>query len=422
MLSAQNTVLFCEGDLSATLEANRGRLRGLVDGIDQGQFLNSSIDTLVEHIVGQLAVEPIEIFRDRVSMEQAEATLDVSNDYMRGGSFDGRPLQVPGVRVTISIPYVGEPVLWKLTPSSYTTVYPHGKIRSPGNDGIGFLDIFIEQPSDRDQAEIKSALDRELQLIEQYLGWQRPDIEQVNAALAEEARRLVEARRLRLRQQSGLSDLLGIPLKRRKDTPDLSPLGITRQQAPTLPPAPEDGYQDEPGIADEDYERILQIIRHVGRTFETTPGTYAVHDEEELRDIILANLNGHFEGTATGETFRKNGKTDIRIEDEGRAAFVGECKIWRGAVEIKKALDQLLGYLTWRDCKCALIAFNKHNAQFTDLLGKVPAALLEHGNFRREQDVSHDGEWRMVFKSAEDPAREIRLHVFLFNIYVPPTE
>jgi hypothetical protein len=81
-----------------------------------------------------------------------------------------------------------------------------------------------------------------------------------------------------------------------------------------------------------DYRRygvrnILTIIRHDGRTFEATPKTYAVHDEEELRDIIRAHLNGHYKGDATGETFRRAGKTDLRIEAESRTAFVAECKV-----------------------------------------------------------------------------------------------
>ena len=74
--------------------------------------------------------------------------------------------------------------------------------------------------------------------------------------------------------------------------------------------------------------------------------------------MVLAQLNGHFKGAATGEAFRGKGKTDIRIEQDDRAAFVGECKNWNGETGATKAIDQLLGYLTWRDGKAALIVFN----------------------------------------------------------------
>ena len=165
------------------------------------------------------------------------------------------------------------------------------------------------------------------------------------------------------------------------------------------------------------YEHILGVIRHEGRTFETTPKTYAVHDEEELRDILVAHLNGHYQGGVTGETFRKKGKTDIRIEEENRAAFVAECKIWRGQEALLKACDQLISYLTWRDCKAAIIIFNKDNSKFTELLVKVPAMFLQHPHFIKDIGCQRDGEWRFLFSSAEDEARRIYVHVFLFNVF-----
>jgi hypothetical protein len=75
----------------------------------------------------------------------------------------------------------------------------------------------------------------------------------------------------------------------------------------------------------------LAIIRHEGRTFETTPKTSAKRDEEELRDIMLAHLNGHIQVDAAGEAFRRSGKTEIRIEDASRAALVAEYKVWEGS-------------------------------------------------------------------------------------------
>ena len=155
-----------------------------------------------------------------------------------------------------------------------------------------------------------------------------------------------------------------------------------------------------------------------GRTFETTPTTFAIHDEEELRDILLAHLNGHFMGGATGETFRKKGKTDIRIEAQDRSAFIGECKVWEGTKKLEDAINQLLGYLTWRDCKCALIIFNKHNAKFSELVEKVPNILRSDSRIYKDLGEKGQGEWRLILTSQEDEARRIILHVFLFDLYV----
>jgi hypothetical protein len=190
------------------------------------------------------------------------------------------------------------------------------------------------------------------------------------------ARRAVEVRRARLRELDELPTVLGIPLKRNPKAPDILP--IRRRLARPLPSAPSAGFSPEPGIADSDYEHILRVIRHEGRTFEALPFTFCKFSEPELRDILLAHLNGHYEGLASGEMLRGEGKADIRIEDKNRAAFVAECKIWSGENALTDAVDQLLGYLTWRDCKAALIVVNKTVAGFSALLERAPEALRPH--------------------------------------------
>lgn len=197
----------------------------------------------------------------------------------------------------------------------------------------------------------------------------------------------------------------------------MEPVKIARKLVRPLPPPPKSGYKPEPGITDEDYSHILSVIRHEGRTFETTPKTFSVHDEEALRDILLAHLNGHYQGDATGEAFRRSGKTDIRIEDNNRAAFVAECKVWKGQKELAQAIDQLLGYLTWRDCKAAIVIFNKHNAKFSGVLEAIPGAFAGHGLYKHRVDINQAGEWEFDMASREDEGRRVRVHVFAFNLF-----
>lgn len=54
------------------------------------------------------------------------------------------------------------------------------------------------------------------------------------------------------------------------------------------------------------------------------------------------------------------GKSDILIRDGDRSVFVAECKIWRGSKSLSNAIDQLLGYATWRDTKTAILVFNRN--------------------------------------------------------------
>ena len=109
----------------------------------------------------------------------------------------------------------------------------------------------------------------------------------------------------------------------------------------------------------DDYEYILSVLSNMVIVMERSPRAFRDMSEEDLRTHFLVPLNGHYEGQATGETFNYEGKTDILIRVDGRNIFIAECKFWTGPKGLTKALDQLLGYTSWRDTKAALLIFNR---------------------------------------------------------------
>jgi hypothetical protein len=112
-------------------------------------------------------------------------------------------------------------------------------------------------------------------------------------------------------------------------------------------------------LEEQVYEHILEVLKSMSLVVERSPSSFAGLDEEAIRDHFLIQVNGHYEGGATGETFNASGKTAILIRVGNRNVFIAECKFWRGQKGFSEALDQLLGYLTWRDSKCALLMFNR---------------------------------------------------------------
>lgn len=413
--STHNKLLFSKIDLETTLEKQIHNVSSRVEGIDKNQFLSASAQQIHDHVYSEMEIEPIILYEDKAVFENVECKVDVSGDPMRGGRiFRGSgPVLVPGIRVIISIPFSGDPNLWHMKPSTYDLNPPRGNLET------NTLQIIIEHPTDLDQTEIKIKIlhDQNLKRIKFYLDNQKIQIEQYNKKLSSEIYKAIETRQNNLKKHENLSNILGIPLIPRKGAPEFQPLNVKRKIIRPLPTQSKDS-QTEKGIYDKTYEHILKVVRHEGRTFETTPKTFQRHDEEELRDIITAHLNGHYEGGATGETFRKKGKTDIRIEDQNRAAFIAECKVWRGKKGITEAIDQLLSYLIWRDCKAAIIIFNKDNAKFSELLQKTPEAFEGHPKFLEKLECNQKGEWRYLFNSEDDENRKITIHVFLFNLFV----
>jgi hypothetical protein len=394
--------------------------RGATDAvqtINEAQFLASSDDEIVDHVKAQWIVQPLTLHEDAATMNQCETDVDVSGDPNRLFFPEDRgPHYVPGTEVTIQIPYTGTTWLWQAQTSTSTSIYPVGTVQSAGNKA-GTITLKIVLAHDAPKERFKQLYDDNVKLIRQYIEWGTTEIDSYNQQLDGVIRNASIQRRQRLKQHGDITALLNIPLQEKAGVPALQRIPIEIRKPPPLAVPPKDGIKPEPGIDNSVFEKILDVIRHEGRSFETAPTTFAKFDEEELRDILLAHLNGHFKGAATGETFRRKGKTDIRIEDENRSAFVAECKVWGGAGEVTRAIGQLLSYLTWRDSKAALVVFNKAVAGFSELPGRMRHTVLNHPFFVKEMSINIPGEYRFLMRSEEDPGRRVIMHAYLFNLY-----
>lgn len=149
--------------------------------------------------------------------------------------------------------------------------------------------------------------------------------------------------------------------------------------------------EPEPTLDKNTYREILQTIYDVGKGFERAPRLFEDKEEEDLRDYLLFFLEMNFkDGSATGETFNKEGKTDILLRHENDNIFVAECLMWKGDEYFKEKIDQLLGYLTWRDSKAAVIAF-VDNQKIQPILDRIVETTKEHGNHLEFKGVENEG-------------------------------
>jgi hypothetical protein len=177
----------------------------------------------------------------------------------------------------------------------------------------------------------------------------------------------------------------------------------------------EGAFKPEPALSHSDYEEILRIMKNMALVMERSPRAFVDMEEEALRWHFLVQLNGAYEGQATGETFNFQGKTDVLIRVDGRNVFIAECKFWRGEKSFLETIDQLvLKYLGWRDTKAAVVVFNR-NANFSDVLAKIPEIVLTHPNYKREVGKLDETTFRYVFAQPNDPNREITLTVLAFD-------
>ena len=101
-----------------------------------------------------------------------------------------------------------------------------------------------------------------------------------------------------------------------------------------------------PALSHSDYEEILRIMKNMALVMERSPRAFADMEEEMLRWHFLVQLNGAYEGQATGETFNFKGKTDVLIRVDDRNVFIAECKFWKGEKAFLETIDQLVVSIT----------------------------------------------------------------------------
>lgn len=393
--------LFSNLDLRAGMEAQRNQIDDEANALDANRVLNTSEEDLVQFFIDKHWIEAPTLRRDEWVADSKEAHATV-NDY-------GRTITIPVTRVEIEVPFDGERDLFRARASQFTLSPPRAEIKAHS------LLLTFEVRPEAGQ-DLRPQIDRELNEIEKHLEWVRSDVASHNDALRRIAEQAVRRRRERILATQGIAASLGIPLRERTDAPKTyAAPAIRRKVAPSLPPASSAPYVAEPAMSSEHYEHVLTVIQNMTQVMERSPREFSNMGEEALRQHYLVQLNGHFEGQATGETFNASGKTDILLRIDGKNVFIAECKFWKGQKVYGETIDQLLGYSSWRDTKTAILIFNR-NRDTSKVLEEVTAATEVHPNYKRTVSWNHESGYRFVMHHPADKNRELIMTVLVFDI------
>ena len=164
------------------------------------------------------------------------------------------------------------------------------------------------------------------------------------------------------------------------------------------------------------YKAILKHIYSIFKDYERLESTYKGKHEEDLRDMIIPPLNSSFIGTnSSAETFNRTGKTDIITKaPDNSNVFIAECKIWRGEKMFLEAIDQLLGYVTWRDTKTALILFVK-NSGIVEIIEKAKSTIAHHPCYVDYKTQTEESSFSYIFHTNNDAQSHIALELMIFH-------
>ena len=409
MLSGQSDLLFFGTDWSSVENHQKRRLQSEIDAVDGNRLLNTSVDDLCDFFEEKFRIDIPELHEDQIVADHRETRIDVSQDPTRDIIDRSLSFYIEGTLIEVTIPFSGDSGVFKVRPTRYTIAPPRGEIR-------GSELVIKVQGTNLKQQQVKEEIDRAIGETKKYLDWLRGDARGLDKQLRQLANERINWRRQKLLADQNLVANLGFPLKERTDAPrTFTAPNVRRRITPTMPLASTAPYKPEPVLNPDDYEHILSVMTNMVFVMERSPSAFTAMGEEALRSHFLVQLNGHYEGQASGETFNYEGKTDILIRTEGKNIFIAECKYWSGAKNFGETIDQLLGYVSWRDTKTAIIIFSR-NKNFSRVIEVIPGAVKAHPNFKRAVDDNGEGRSRYVLTHRDDKNREVILTVLAFDV------
>jgi len=268
--------LFNNCDLRLVLEEHQRKALEVVGAMAQDEIL-ATPEKVTEQIVREYTVAPIQLTEAALAVEAEEVQIDVSqfpDRYIRDRSV---PLHRPGTRVTYYLPYIGDKNLFRAHPSQYTLNPPLGTVTDKE------LQLVYER-TDTDVGATKTAFDRDIGTIKQWLGFSEADVGAYNNNLPSVVAGAVDERVRRLQETSANLNTLGIPIRRRST---VSADAVLIPAAEPEPPAQE--YDVALSFAGEqrDYVEAVAIALR-----ETDVSVF--YDDFEKVQLWGKNLRDHF--------------------------------------------------------------------------------------------------------------------------------
>lgn len=409
---AREDYLFTGPDWHSVDRHQRQQMVAEIEKVDPDRLLNTSVDDLALYFSEKYKIDVPVLDEENLVVDQREKQIDVSRDPNRYITDRSRPFYITGSEIEVEIPFTGEAEAFKIQPNPYTLSPPRASVR-------GNLLTFTIVGTNLEATQVRGKIERTVREVQSYLTNLRGNVAGLNGQLQGEARTAIEARRNKLLANRNTVASLGFKMKERQNAPKTYvPPEVRRKISPVMPPASSAPYKPEPALGQNDYEHILGVMQGMTQVMELSPSAFHDVDEEALRSHFLVQLNGHYQGQATGETFNYEGKTDILIRSEGRNIFIAECKFWSGPKKLAETIDQLLGYSSWRDTKTAVVVFNR-NRDFSKVLAAIPDAVRAHPQYKKDLPGSTETVFGYLFANRDDRNRELYLTVMAFDVPTP---
>lgn len=398
-----------------------------IESMSDDKFSQYDNETLIDYFYNRLDLNALTIHDKSSPKIEMAKRIDEEEQYNYWSDF-GMPNQPKYYKVKV------ENIYWKYTvrltgnldfaylmPSTYsgslsTEDYKNLEIKELNGKEYNLLIVTLKKSvADAEKIDdIKESIDKlflgSLALFEKNLQSVNNEILKNTNDIKKFIKETVENRKHSIGVSSSIFEKFNIPMNSTDKIKFAEPLIIQKNNV-SLPNI-ENKKKTEYYIKVEDVEKIDNLIYSFCSTMERTPQTYIQSGEEDIRNTILAALNTQF-SNATGETFSNSGKTDIFVGKYNSAAYIAECKIWKGKEVLLQAIKQLLSYTSYKECQGTIILLNKNNSNFSKILTEIPS-IVNSMNNTTCKNVDNN---IFKFSTTREDGSIFNIKIMIFNFY-----
>ncbi|WP_434300066.1 hypothetical protein [Corallococcus exiguus] len=376
-------------------------------------LIATPIESIIKSLADRLTLKPPQLEKTGITQSSYESKSgprpQTSQLNWHSSTPTGNQLELPVTIHRFTIPFTGLSTLFECEPTGHFDTGIHLKDIPFAKVSTGHIQLEYSYKKSS-PSEVEGMLYRDIDIIEKYLSLMFRDVNKHNELTMSNAAKFLSSRKENLISSREIVASLGFPITPRSDSSDAFEKPAKPKEIVLESPRKQIA---EPFLRESDYNFILSRMFETAVVLERSPRAFSALNEEHLRFLFLVSLNGHFE-SVTGETFNFEGKTDILIRHQGKNIFIAECKFWDGPSTLTKAIDQVLGYTSWRDTNVAILLFVR-NVGFSEVVSKVPQVAREHQCCDMEVTTTKETEFRFRFHRRGDPSRKILLSVLCFH-------
>ncbi len=365
-----NGYLFNTFILDDYLNKQKQNMLSRISREDKAYLASINIDEYLTYLQNSYEISLPIIDESNIYIDKKEQMVE------RYDHFDCILRKVDGIVINVFIPFQGDANLFLARANTWSSRLPMGNVVN--NCIVVTIGLTMQEISEYNLTE---AISNTISDIQQYLSYAEKQINEFNENIKIVAKSEITYLVDNYKKVNKFFENVPYTLKTNDKIPSTFKVpNIVRKAEIKKPVAKTKNLIPEPELCFHEYNHIIQICSDMTKVIERSPNSFVNMDEESLRTHFLVQLNGHYQGQATGETFNSKGKTDILVRSDNQNVFIAECKFWRGKKAYLSTIDQLLGYVTYRDTKTAIFVFVKNN-EFTKIFEQMKAVISEHPNF-----------------------------------------